>query len=66
MKKSWFHYPNCTTEEAEKLMATYRRRGVRVERSLNFDCLTWTISALLPESARAPRLSRTYQQSFWR
>ncbi|EAM8225371.1 DNA breaking-rejoining protein [Salmonella enterica subsp. enterica serovar Enteritidis] len=32
MKMTWFQHPVCTTEEADKLVAGYRRRGVKVER----------------------------------
>jgi len=35
MKSSWFQHTECTTAQAEELMATYRARGVKVERSLN-------------------------------
>lgn len=49
MRKTWFRHPNCTTEEADDLVKQYRRRGVKTERSLNYDCIHWTVSALLPE-----------------
>lgn len=32
MKMTWFQHPVCTTEEADELVAGYRRRGVKVER----------------------------------
>ncbi|EMZ0642055.1 hypothetical protein ABC254_004649, partial [Salmonella enterica] len=51
MKYSWFHHTDCTTQQAEELMAEYQRRGVEVERSLNPDFITWTVSAKLPEYA---------------
>ncbi|EJW0956188.1 hypothetical protein N8R58_004607, partial [Salmonella enterica] len=51
MKYSWFHHHDCTTEQADELVAEYRRRGVKVERSLNPDFITWTVSAKLPEYA---------------
>ncbi|MDR0805969.1 MAG: hypothetical protein LBN41_04365 [Enterobacteriaceae bacterium] len=66
MKKSWFHYSDCTTEEAEMLMREYRSRGVQVERNLNKNFKTWTVSALLPELSRTPRTDRRYQNRFWR
>lgn len=65
MKHTWFHHHNCTTNEAEELMKRYRQRGVKVERSLNHDCLTWTISALLPEGEHLPRTPRVYRQRIW-
>lgn len=40
MKKTWFHHTDCTTQQAEELMAEYQRRGVKVERNLNSDYLT--------------------------
>ncbi|EJN6078297.1 hypothetical protein NQI44_001714 [Salmonella enterica] len=49
MRKTWFRHPNCTTEEADELVKQYRRMGVKTERSLNYDCIHWTVSALLPE-----------------
>jgi hypothetical protein len=49
MKHSWFHHPECTTQQADELVARYRQRGVKVERSLNPDFVTWTVSAQLVE-----------------
>lgn len=49
MKYSWFHHLECTTQQAEELVARYRQRGVKVERSLNPDFMTWTVSAQLVE-----------------
>ncbi|QJT83709.1 hypothetical protein [Kosakonia sp. MUSA4] len=48
-RKSWFQHTECTTQQADELVAQYRRRGVEVERSLNPDFITWTVSARLPE-----------------
>ncbi|EEZ0067320.1 hypothetical protein DNS72_005021, partial [Escherichia coli] len=47
----WFHYLFCTIDEADMLQEAYLRRGVRVERSLNADRLTWTVSVYLPVRA---------------
>ncbi|EMM1612224.1 hypothetical protein ACPIMT_000831 [Raoultella ornithinolytica] len=55
MKYSWFHHNDCTTQQADELMAKYRQRGVRVERRLNQDFLTWTVSAQLVEDNKPPR-----------
>ncbi|ECL6016399.1 hypothetical protein VW00_004565 [Salmonella enterica subsp. enterica serovar Sandiego] len=49
MKYSWFHHHDCTTEQADTLISDYQKRGVKTERSLNYDCIHWTVSALLPE-----------------
>lgn len=49
MKHSWFHHLECTTQQADELVARYRQRGVKVERSLNPDFMTWTVSAQLVE-----------------
>jgi len=65
MKYSWFHHHECTTEQADELVANYRRRGVKVERSLNRDNITWTISAQLPEGDKVPRPSRVWQNKAW-
>ena len=65
MKFSWFHHHECTTEQADELVANYRRRGVKVERSLNRDNITWTISAQLPEGDKVPRPSRVWQNKAW-
>lgn len=65
MKYSWFHHHECITEQAGELVANYRRRGVKVERSLNRDNITWTISAQLPEGDKVPRPSRVWQNKAW-
>lgn len=65
MKYSWFHHHECTTEQADELMASYRRRGATVERSLNRDNITWTVSVQLPESEKEPRPSRVWQNKAW-
>lgn len=65
MKYSWFQHTYCTTEQADELVANYQRRGVKVERSLNRDNITWTICAQLPESEKAPRPSRVWQNKAW-
>ncbi|MFG6090748.1 hypothetical protein [Enterobacter soli] len=65
MKETWFQYPECTTQQADELMAQYRRRGVPVERSLNNDFITWTVSARLPEGKNPPRASRKWQNRMW-
>ncbi|EJA5035200.1 hypothetical protein MX007_001733 [Salmonella enterica] len=54
MKYSWFTHADCNTQQADELVAEYRRRGVKVERSLNHDCIHWTVSALLPEFDHVP------------
>ncbi|OAH39161.1 glycoside hydrolase family 19 protein [Enterobacter hormaechei] len=61
MKKTWFHHTDCTTQQAEELIAEYQRRGVKVERNLNSDYLTWTVSARLPEGKKPPRINRRWQ-----
>lgn len=66
MRETWFHYTQCTTQQAEELMAEYRCRGIKVERSLNSDYITWTVSALLPEVNKPPRPSRRWQHRAWR
>lgn len=65
MKRDWFYQDNLTEEQAEELVANYRRRGVKVERSLNHDNITWTTSAQLPEGEKAPRPSRVWQSKAW-
>lgn len=65
MKFSWFHHHECTTEQADELVASYRRRGAMVERSLNRDNITWTVSVQLPESEKTPRPSRVWQNKAW-
>ncbi|EAV7413519.1 hypothetical protein IWA15_000849 [Salmonella enterica] len=58
MKMTWFQHPACTTEEADELVKQYRRRGVKTERSLNHDCINWTVNALLPEFDHVPERRR--------
>jgi len=65
MKRTWFYHTDCTTAQAEELLAEYERRGVKVERSLNADLITWAVSALLPESNKPPRTSRIWQSKVW-
>lgn len=65
MKESWFQHTECTTAQAEQLLADYRLRGVEVERSLNSDCITWTVSARLPEARRQDRTPRSFRQKVW-
>ncbi|WP_042291621.1 hypothetical protein [Citrobacter sedlakii] len=65
MKYSYFQHTECTTQQADDLVAEYRRRGVRVERSLNPDYVTWTVSAKLPECLHPARTPRTYRQKVW-
>ena len=65
MKETWFQYPECTTQQAEELIAKYRARGIAVERSLNNDFITWTVSARLPEGKNPPRASRQWQNRMW-
>ncbi|EMU1126937.1 hypothetical protein WM508_004847 [Citrobacter koseri] len=65
MKYSYFHHTECTTEQAERLIADYRTRGIRTEKSLNPDFLTWTVSVKLPEFGRPARTPRTFRQKVW-
>lgn len=65
MKLTWFQHNNCTTEQADELLEQYRRRGVPVERSLNPDHKTWTVSARLPEGKNPPRADRRWQNRMW-
>lgn len=65
MKYSWFHHHECTTDQADELVEKYRARGVKTERSLNRDNITWTVSAQLPEGDNAPRPSRVWQSKAW-
>lgn len=65
MKYSYFQHTECTTHQADELVAEYRRRGVKVERSLNPDYLTWTVSVKLPECLHPARTPRTYRQKVW-
>ncbi|WP_044856997.1 hypothetical protein [Enterobacter ludwigii] len=65
MKYTWFHHTECTSEQADELQAKYIRRGVKVERSLNRDYITWTVSVRLPEMLRQERTPRTFRQKVW-
>ncbi|URO01254.1 hypothetical protein NB069_10425 [Leclercia adecarboxylata] len=66
MAKSWFHYTECTTEQADELQRQYQRRGVVVKRSLNPDYLTWTVSVERQEVTYLEPTPRTYLQKAWR
>ncbi|EBC3376896.1 hypothetical protein C0N28_14910 [Salmonella enterica] len=65
MRKTWFRHPNCTTEEADELVKQYRRRGVKTERSLNYDCIHWTVSAFLPTSSKPARPDNRWRNRVW-
>ncbi|EAY0955479.1 hypothetical protein AAFW49_004443 [Salmonella enterica] len=65
MKYSYFQHTECTTQQADELVARYRARGVKVERSLNPDFITWTVSAKLPEYARRVRTPKSLRQKVW-
>ncbi|AFJ47170.1 hypothetical protein [Shimwellia blattae] len=63
MKRSWFYHFNCTTEQADELVARYSSRGVKTERSLNTDFLSWTVAAWLPERIRDQGCTRSGRRS---
>lgn len=65
MKISWFHHTDCTTQQADELMEKYRQRGVKVERSLNQDLITWTVSAQLVEDKNPPRPASRTRTRMW-
>ncbi|HHA1316451.1 hypothetical protein [Enterobacter hormaechei] len=65
MKYSYFHHTECTSEQADSLIADYRARGIRTEKSLNPDFLTWTVSARLPVCARLEHTPRSLRQRMW-
>ncbi|EOD5635789.1 hypothetical protein NL887_000778 [Klebsiella pneumoniae] len=65
MKHSWFHHHECTTQQAEELVARYRQRGVKVERSLNPDFMTWTVSVQLVEDKNPPRADSRWRNRMW-
>lgn len=63
--KSWFHHPNCTTEEANQLILRYTARNIKTEKQLASDYKSWTVSALLPESEHEPVPTRRWAQPIW-
>lgn len=65
MKYSWFHHTDCSTEQADELVKSYKARGVRVERSLNPDYVTWTVSAFLPTSNTPARPDSRWRNRMW-
>lgn len=65
MKMSWFQYNELTEAQANALVDHYRAKNVRTEKKLSPDYLTWSVSVLLPESAKPPRPDRRYQQRYW-
>lgn len=65
MRETWFQHNDCTTEQADELLTQYRILGMPVERSLNPDYITWTVSARLPESAKPPKSDRRWQNRMW-
>lgn len=66
MAKSWFHYTECTTEQADELQRQYQRRGVAVTRSLNPGYQTWTVSVERQEVTYLEPTPRTYLQKAWK
>lgn len=65
MKYSWFHHHDCSTLQADELVAKYRKRGVTVKRSLNPDYITWTVSAKLVEDEKPPRPDTRWRNRMW-
>ncbi|MCU6669939.1 hypothetical protein M8013_14425 [Enterobacteriaceae bacterium H4N4] len=65
MAKSWFHYTECTTAQADELERQYQRRGVVVTRSLNPDYVTWTVSVERQEVKHLVPTPRTFRQKVW-
>src|SRR5690606_15657675 len=65
MKKTWFHHTDCSTEQADELVKRYKARGVRVERGLNPDFVTWTVSAYLPTSNTPARPDSRWKNRMW-
>lgn len=65
MSKSWFHHPNCTTEEANQLILSYTARNIKTEKQLAADYKSWVVSALLPELNHIPQPSRRWEQPIW-
>lgn len=65
MKMSWFLHNDLTEEQANYLVDRYRAKNVKTEKKLSPDYLTWSVSVLLPESAKPPRPDRRYQQQYW-
>lgn len=65
MKYSWFQHTECTTEQAERMMAEYRARGYETERTLNPDFLTWTVSVRRPEIKHLAPTPRSMRQRVW-
>ncbi|MCK7466069.1 hypothetical protein L8O44_19320 [Enterobacter roggenkampii] len=65
MKYTWFHHTDCSTEQTDELVKRYKARGVRVERSLNQDYVTWTVSALLPTSNTPARPDSRWRNRMW-
>ncbi|WP_449549435.1 hypothetical protein [Lelliottia amnigena] len=65
MKYSYFHHTDCSTEQADELLQRYKARGVRVERSLNPDYVTWTVSAYLPTSNSPARPDNRWRNRMW-
>ncbi|ELO1491923.1 replication protein [Salmonella enterica] len=53
------------TEQADTLISDYQKRGVRTEKSLNPDFITWTVSAKLPEYAHRVRTPKSLRQKVW-
>ena len=50
---------------ADELVKRYKARGVRVERSLNPDYVTWTVSAFLPTSNTPARPDSRWRNRMW-
>lgn len=67
MKIAPFNYEPMTRECADSLAEAYRKRGKRVDISLDpFDPKLWVVTVVLPISEKPPRSSGQYQQPVWR
>lgn len=65
MKYSWFHHHECTTEQADELVASYRRRGATVEPQPEPRQHHRLSVQKLPECEHPARTPRTFRQKVW-
>lgn len=65
MKRSWFTHYRLTTEQADELVARYRAKGIKTERSLDSDPCFWIVSALLTENSGPAHTKKSYRSQMW-
>ncbi|HHT9074206.1 TPA: hypothetical protein ACT5CI_002895 [Edwardsiella tarda] len=63
---TWFLQQGMTSDEADRLVDEYQKRGFKARKSLNVDPRLWDVAAKLPESEYQPKTPRGMINPCWR